>query len=387
MGPIYLDHAATTPLDKRVLAAMLPYLQDRYGNASSTHRLGRAARVAIEESRESIAKHLNAHASEVIFTSGGTEGDNAALRGMLAHTGKRLVTSAAEHSAILAAGRALQAEGCSVTLLQPGADGRVEALQVAGALTPDTGLVSVALVNNELGSIAPMAEISGVCRAARVPLHTDAVQAPAVMALDVQALGVDLMTLSGHKIYGPKGVGVLYVKTGLDYRPMIVGGAQERQRRGGTENVAAIVGMAKALELVQTRRKAEYARLAGLQQKLVRGLFEALGDTFVVNTPMDGSAAPHILSIALRPVAGRQLDGEMLLLNLDMEGVCVSAGSACTSGAVQVSHVLAAIGLDHATASAAVRFSMGKSTTPDAVHEAVRRFAHITRRMRAHRAG
>ncbi len=385
MERIYLDHAATTPLDERVLAAMLPYLQGQYGNASSTHSLGRAARVAVETSRERIAAHLNAHPSEVMFTSGGTEGDNAALQGMLAHTRKGLITSAVEHAAVLETARAIQAAGHPVTILAPGPDGRVTASQVEDVLTPETGLVSIALVNNEIGTIAPIRAISGVCRRAGVPLHTDAIQAPTVMALDVKALGVDLMTLSGHKIYGPKGIGVLYARAGLDFMPFVLGGSQERGRRGGTESVAAIVGMATALDLAAACREEEAARLAALRRRLEIHLNEELGDTFVYNTPVDGNAAPHILSIALKPSGAYQIDGEMLHLNLDMEGVMVSAGSACSSGAVQVSHVLKAIGLDDATASAAVRFSLGRSTTSDAVEEAARRLVRISRRMRERR--
>ena len=386
MERIYLDHAATTPLDERVLSAMLPYLQQHYGNASSAHSLGRLARNAVEECRERVAVHLRAHPSEIIFTSGGTEADNAAIRGMLAHTGRGLVTSAVEHAAVLETAAALQAAGTHVTILEPDSNGSITAGQVARAITPQTGLVSVALVNNELGTIAPLRAIGDVCRDSGVPLHTDAVQAATVMSLDVRSLNVDLMTLSGHKIYGPKGVGVLYARAGLDFGPFIVGGSQERKRRGGTENVAAIVGFAEALDLAAARRDAESARLATLRQRLEQRLAAEMGDTFVVNTPIGGNAAPHILNIALKPSDGRQIDGEMLLLNLDMDGVMVSAGSACASGTVQVSHVLTAIGLDEATASAAVRFSLGRSTTGEAVAEAARRLGRITRRMRGRRS-
>ncbi len=385
MERIYLDHAATTPLDERVLAAMLPFFRGQYGNASSAHSLGRMARDAVEESRERIAAHLNAHPSEIVFTSGGTEGDNAALCGMLMHTRGQLVTSAAEHAAILGAARILEATGHDLVLLHPEASGRVSAQQVSEALTPATGLVSVAFVNNELGTVAPIRAISRVCRAAGVPLHTDAVQAAAVLALDVEALGVDLLTLSGHKIYGPKGVGVLYVRGGLDFRPFIAGGSQERRRRGGTENVPAIAGMAKALDLVAACGQEEAARLTSVRKQFEQCLLNELGDSFVFNTPIDGGAAPHILSIAVKPKGGKQIDGEMLLLNLDLEGVMASAGSACSSGAVQVSHVLRAVGLDETLASAAVRFSLGRSTTTEDVSEAARRLGRIVRRMRKQR--
>jgi len=373
-------------MDERVLAAMLPYLRDDYGNASSTHRLGRAARVAVEESREQIAAYLEAHPSEIVFTSGGTEGDNAALDGILAHTHKGLLTSDAEHSAILSAGRALEVTGHPLIRLRPDSSGCITAQQIAESLTPEIGLVSVALVNNEIGAVAPIREISVVCRTARVPLHTDAVQAAGVMTLGVDDLGVDLMTLSAHKIYGPKGIGVLYVRSGLDFKPLLVGGAQERRRRGGTENVAAIVGMAKAFELVTARMEREARRLMELRKAMERELTATLGDTFVYNTPIDGEAAPHILSIAMKPVDGSPIDGEILLLNMDLEGVLVSADAACSSGAVQISHVLQAIGVEEATASAAIRFSMGRDTTPEEVHTAVHSLARIVHRMRARQA-
>ena len=386
-GQIYLDHAATTPLDERVFTAMLPYLRDHYGNASSTHRLGRITRVAVEESRERIAAHLNAEPSEIIFTSGGTESDNAALHGVLGHTNKGLVTSSIEHSAILAPSQALQDSGHTVVRILPESDGKISAEQVSQKLTTDIGMVSFALVNNEIGTIMPLVAISSVCREKGIPLHTDAVQAPAFMKLDVDTLGVDLLSLSAHKMYGPKGIGVLYVRSGTDFKPWLTGGAQERKRRGGTQNVAAIVGMAKALDLVSERREKECARLMELRKFMERCLEETLGDSFVFNSPVDGFSAPHILNVAMLPAGEEQIDGEMLHLNMDLAGVFVSAGAACSSGAVQASHVLQGIGLEKKIASTSVRFSLGKDTSTEDVETAVSRLGKIIHRMRARLAG
>ena len=388
MRRIYLDHAATTPLDPRVFEAMLPYLKDQYGNASSVHALGRKARFAVEESRECLAAHLGAEPGEIIFTSGGTEANNAALHGMLGGARRHLVTSAAEHEAVLRPAERLEKAGHRVSMLPPAPSGAVVPEQVAAALTQETGLVSLMHANNELGTLTPIPSIAAICHARGIPLHCDAVQTAGLFKLNVDALGVDLMTLSGHKLYGPKGVGVLYVRGGLDFEPFVVGGAQERKRRGGTENVAAIVGMARAFEWAVVEAGERVAHLAALRDRLCTGLRQTLGDAFVFNTPVgeDVSVAPHIVNIAFPPHDGMPLDGEMLLLNLDMEGVMVSAGSACTSGAIAPSHVLLAIGHDRATASAAVRFSFGKDNTEEDIDQTVERLGTILRRMRQRRS-
>lgn len=387
MNRIYLDHAATTPLDPRVFEAMLPFLKEQYGNASSVHALGRKARFAVEESRERIAAHLGAEPGEIIFTSGGTEADNAALRGMLRGKRQGLITSAAEHEAILRTAEALEEAGHPVSILSPQAHGAVTADQVAEALTEQIDLVSLMVVNNEIGTCTSVQAVAEVCRARGVAFHADAVQAAGLIALDVDSLSVDLMTLSGHKMYGPKGVGVLYVRGGLDFHPLVLGGAQERRRRGGTENVAAVVGMAKAMDLARAETEARALHLTMLRDRLRTHLQQALGEAFVFNTPFDDGAevAPHIVNIAFPPQDGQPLDGEMLLLNLDMEGVMASAGSACTSGALEPSHVLLALGRDRDTASASVRFSLGKDNTPDEIDSAVERLATIFQRMRHQR--
>ena len=390
MRSVYLDHAATTPLDPVVLEAMMPFLTEHFGNASSVHARGRKARFAVEESRERIAARLGAEPGEIIFTSGGTEANNLALGGMLrgTHDGHRrgLVTSAAEHEAVLRPAEALAESGFPVTILAPQAHGAVAPEQVAHAITDETGLVSLMHANNEVGTLTDVRAVAEVCRARGVPFHTDAVQTAGLFDLDVADLGVDLLSLSAHKFYGPKGIGVLWVRGGLDLAPAVLGGSQERRRRGGTENVAAIAGLAEALDRAATDSDEHLAHLHRLRDRLVDGLEETIGGAFVMNTPLEtGAAAPHIVSIAFPPDEdGRPLDGEMLLLNLDLEGVYASAGSACTSGALTPSHVLLALGHDRPTASAALRFSLGKSTTEADVDYAVDRLAAVIGRMRHH---
>ena len=386
MPSIYLDHAATTPLDEAVLEAMLPYLREHYGNASSVHALGRRARFAVEDARERVAALLGAEPGEVVFTSGGTEADNAALRGVLTSPDRRgpgLVTSAVEHEAVLRPAEALEAAGHPVAILTPGPSGAVAAEQVAEAITDATGLVSLMAVNNELGTRSPIREIAAVCRAHGVAFHTDAVQAAGLYALDVNDLGVDLLSLSAHKVYGPKGAGVLYVRTGTPFAPLVLGGSQERKRRGGTENVAAVVGLAVAFERVAHEAEVERARLRGLQARLADAIRTRFPDARF-NTPLGDGAetAPHILNISFPPADGRAVDGEMLLLGLDLAGVHASSGSACTSGAVEPSHVLRALGVPRETANATVRLSLGRGTMEADVDAAADHLAAVVGRMR-----
>jgi cysteine desulfurase len=380
---VYLDHAATTPLNEAVLDAMLPYLREHFGNASSVHALGRRARFAVEDARERVAALLGAEPGEVVFTSGGTEADNAALRGVLTSAARRgpgLVTSAVEHEAVLRPAEALAAAGHPVAVLTPQPSGAVTAEQVADALTDETGLVSLMAVNNELGTLNPIREIAAVCRAHGVAFHTDAVQAAGLYPLDVNAWGVDLLSLSAHKVYGPKGAGVLYVRTGTPFAPFVLGGSQERKRRGGTENVAAVVGLATALERAMREADAERGRLHTLQTRLADAIRTCFPDARF-NTPID-HAAPHILNVSFPPADGRAVDGEMLLLGLDLAGVHASSGSACTSGAVEPSHVLRALGVPRATANATVRLSLGRGTTEADVDFAAEHLAAVVGRMR-----
>ena len=382
MATLYLDHAATTPLDPDVLAAMLPYLKTHYGNASSVHSLGRKARHAVEESRNQVAEVLCCEPGEILFTSGGTEADNLALRGALP-AGRRLLTSPAEHEAVLETAKALEKSGAPVTYLPVAEGGRVTAAAVQDALTSDAGLVSLMYVNNETGACTAVAQVAEVCRAQGVLFHTDAVQAAGSYALEPELLGVDLMTLSGHKINGPKGVGVLYVRGGVDLTPQASGGSQERRRRGGTENVAGIVGFGVALRKAEAHRTERAAYLRALRDRLYEGLRAALGEAFLCNTPLlPTAAAPHILNIAFPARLEAPVDGEMLLLNLDLEGICVSSGSACTSGTLQPSHVLLALGLPAETASAAVRFSLGHHTTAADIDQAVAVTKRVWSRMK-----
>lgn len=383
MRRLYLDHAATTPLDPRVLEAMHPVLTAHYGNASSVHAAGRQARVTVEACREQVAALLGAEPAEIVFTSGGTESDNAALYGLRTPERPGLVTSAAEHEAVLRVAEARAAAGDPVVVLAPGPTGALAPAALAAALDDATGLVSLMHANNEVGTLSDLPGLAAACRARGALLHTDAVQTAGLLPLDVGALGVDALSLSAHKFYGPKGVGALYVRGGTPFTPFVRGGAQERGRRGGTENVAGIVGLARALALAVDEAAPRRAHLEALQARMRRHLEEALGDLLVWNTPF-GTApiAPHILNLSLPPAGGPPLDGEMLLLNLDLEGVMVSAGSACTSGALEPSHVLLALGRDRATAAATVRFSLGMDTTEADVDYAVDRLAAVVGRMR-----
>ena len=357
----------------------MPFLRGQYGNASSVHALGRAARHAVEDARLRVARVLGATPGEIVFTGGGTEADNLALRGTVG-PGAHLVTGQTEHEAILRTAHALEAAGAALTLLAPGAGGAVTADQVARALRPDTALVSLMHVNNETGAITDVRAIADVCRAQGVPFHTDAVQSAGHLPLDVDALGADLLTLSGHKIGGPKGVGVLYARGGVPLQPAQTGGQQERGRRGGTENVAAIVGFAHALERAQQQQPAWAAHLATLNRRLRDHMAAIFGPRARITSPPD--ASPHVVGVAFPPGPDGPVDGEMLLLGLDVEGVMASSGSACTSGALQPSHVLLALGLDRATAGAALRFSFGPETTLEDVDAAAQALGRVALRMK-----
>jgi len=387
MRRIYLDHAATTPLAPEVLAEMKPHLTEHYGNASSVHQLGRQARVTVEEARERVADGLGAASSEIVFTSGGTESDNLALKGVLAAKSRKgapagLVTSAAEHEAVLRPAERLQEEGHPVTILSPGEHGAVTPDQVAAAIDDRTALVSLMHANNEIGVCTDIAGVAEVCHENDVLLHCDAVQTAGLFNIDVDDLGVDLLSLSGHKFYGPKGVGALFVRGGVDLGPLVEGGSQERERRGGTENVPGVVGLAAALERAGAAAEKRRARLARLQRRLVEGLADAVPCAYRLNTPIDAApVAPHIVNVAFPPTGSEPIDGEMLILNLDMEGVLVSAGSACTSGALEPSHVLTALGLERETASAAVRFSLGADTTDEDIDYALEKLRETLNRM------
>ena len=376
--PVYMDHAATTPLAPAVLEAMLPYFGANFGNASSVHHLGRAARGAIENSRERIAEHLHAKPEEIIFTSGATEANNLAFN--LLSAGEHLITSSIEHKAVLEPVKALESSGVQVTCLVPDPEtGALSKDDIAESVGLNTRLVSVIYVNNETGAVTPLKEISALRDEHDLFLHTDAAQAAAWFPLDMNRLGVDMMSLSAHKMYGPKGIGILYVRDRVQLMPQILGGSQERGRRGGTENVAAVIGMATAMDLIAKDRDIHTCRARKLRQELQTQLIAAIGDQLVVNTP--AGAAPHILNIAFKPVDDSPMDGEMLLLNMDLEGVYASAGSACTSGAITPSHVLLELGVPASTARASLRLSLGRLTGEEDIKKTVACVHRVVKRM------
>jgi cysteine desulfurase len=364
MNRIYLDHTATTPLDPRVLEAMTPCFSGVFGNASSVHSYGREARQVLERARETVAAAIGAAPGELFFTSGGTESDNAAIlgtaRAMSRKGRRRVVTSAAEHHAVLDACLGLKDEGFAVSVIPVGDHGGVSAETFAGAIDPGVALASIMWANNEVGTITNLAPLSDLARAHGVPLHSDAVQALGRLPLHVDRPPVDLMTITAHKCYGPKGVGALYIRNGTDVDPLLRGGGQERGRRPGTENVALAVGFAKAVELALRDMEAESARLRGLRDRLEAMLRERLTGLLVNGDP--AARLPHILNICFDSGA-LPLEGEMLVPGLDLLGIAVTSGSACTSGSLQPSHVLVAMGRDPATARSAVRFSFGRGNS------------------------
>ncbi|HEY6379733.1 MAG TPA: cysteine desulfurase family protein [Candidatus Dormibacteraeota bacterium] len=364
---VYLDHAATTPVAAEVLEVMLPHLAAHHGNPSSVHASGRVARAAVDEARERVAAALGCRAAEVVFTSGGSEADNLALRGVVDRSGGgHVVVSAIEHDAVLHTAEQLAEQG-RITLTVVGCDGRgvVDPLAVAAAVTPETVLVSVMLANNEVGTIQDVAAIAAAVRA-RNPgtlVHTDAVQALGKLEVDVVALGVDLCTVTAHKAYGPKGAGALVVRRGVALAAQVSGGGQERARRAGTENVAAIAGFGAACSLVIAEREREQMRLAALSEHLIETVVSGVPDVVVT-----GAGGPRLASFATFAFPG--LITEVLLVRLDQLGVEASGGSACSSGASMPSHVLAAMGLPAHTAGGALRLTLGRGTTEAGVERA-----------------
>lgn len=383
MDSIYFDHAATTPLDPRVLEAMMPYLTESYGNANSAHQLGRTAKVAIEDSREDIAKMLGAEPSEIIFTSGGTESDNAIIKGVIAGTGKKeIITSPIEHHAVLHPAESLEHQGVTVTYLQPDKEGIITAEQVENAITEDTAIVTLMHVNNEIGTVNPIKEIADICREKNVTFHSDTVQSIGKIPVNVKEMGLDALSMSAHKIYGPKGTGVLYVKNGTPWEPWLQGGSQERNRRGGTSNVPGIVGLASAMDFALKEQENNSKHFQNLRESAIQKLEKHFGNLFHINGPRT-DAAPHILNVAFLTPDGKGLDGEMLLLNLDIDGICVSNGSACTSGAMEPSHVLSGIGMTQARANSSIRISFGKHNTLEEIETLVEKLQNILDRMLA----
>ena len=360
---IYLDYCATTPVHPDVRTAMMAALEADFGNPSSLHWAGQEAAHVLKQNRDDVAFALNCSPEEIIFTSGATEADNLALFGVLRRIRldqTHLITSAIEHHAVFHAAQKLEQQGCSVTYLPVDSRGLVDPEDVRRAVRPETSLISIMLVNNEMGAIQPVAEIGRIARERGICFHTDAVQGLGFLDVDVDALNVDLLSLSGHKIYGPKGIGALYVRNGVELLPLLVGGSQESSRRAGTENIPGILGLASALNRVRSHRAPERARTLELRKHLVQGL-QVTCPGVIVNGP-EKDVAPHILSVSF---AGA--DAEMMLIRLDREGFAVSLGSACNSRSIEPSHVLTAMGLPREQIESTLRISLGMYTTKEEI--------------------
>ncbi|HHT49624.1 MAG TPA: cysteine desulfurase NifS [Firmicutes bacterium] len=376
---IYLDHAATTPVHPDVLEAMLPYFTEEYGNPSSVYRLAQRNRKAISDARAVVAKHLGAQPNEIIFTSGGTEADNWALKGMaeaLKDKGRHLITTNIEHHAILHTCAYLEKHGFDVTYLEVNQDGLITPDQVEQAIRPETILISIMYANNEIGTIMPITEIGAVAKKHNVAFHTDAVQAVGHLPIDVQAQNIDLLSLSGHKFYGPKGSGALYIRRGLQLPSFLHGGGQERGRRAGTENVPGIVGLAKAIDLAYQDLEAKNAKLKALRDYLIDGICER-----IPYSRLNGHREQRLPNNA--NFSFEFIEGESLLLLLDIEGIAASSGSACTSGSLDPSHVLLAIGLPHEQAHGSVRFTLGADNTKEEIDLVLAKLPSFVERLRA----
>ena len=379
MRKVYLDNAATTALSPKVLEKMMPYLTDIYGNASSPHSFGQTARIGVEHAREQVARAINADPSEIVFTGCGTESDNTVLFGVAeryAKKGDHIITTNVEHHAILHSCAALEKKGIKVTYLPVDKDGLVTPEQVRDAITDKTILVSVMFANNEVGTIMPIPEIAAVCHEKGVLFHTDAVQAAGHVPVDVKAMGIDMLSISGHKFHGPKGVGVLYERKGIRLPSYIIGGEQEKGRRAGTENVAGIVGLGEALELAVTNMSETSARMTRMRDRLIEGI-----EATIPEVKLNGHRTkrlPNNVNCAIK-----YIEGESILLMLDMAGIAASSGSACTSGSLDPSHVLLALGLTHEVAHGSVRMTLGDDTTDEDIDYVLETLPKVAHRLRA----
>ena len=379
-----MDHAATTPVAPEVVEAMRPFFTEEFGNASSIYGLGQEARRAVDQARERCARVLHARSGEIVFTSGGTESDNAALMGAalaLRERGTHIVTTAIEHHAVLSAAELLETLGFDVTYVAPGRDGLITPESIEAALTPQTTVVSVMLANNELGTVQPVAEIARRVKARAsaerrtIAMHTDAVQAAGVLDLAVDALGVDLLSLSAHKFYGPKGVGLLYIRRGTPFTPTQVGGAQERDRRAGTENTPAIVGMGMALQMAEAQRTASAAASLALRERLIAGIGER-----VAGAKLNGDPDRRLPNNVNFTFAG--VEAEPLLMGLDLAGIAASSGSACTAASIEPSHVLLAMGYSDEAARSTLRLTVGPENTNGEVDYVVDTIAELVPKLR-----
>jgi len=379
MRRVYFDNNATTPLAPEVFEAMRPYLTEDFGNASSIHWYGQRAKAAIEAAREQVAQLIHARPSEIVFTSGGTESDNAALLGIVEASRsqtKHVITTTIEHQAVLSTARAIEKMGASVTYVRVGASGLVDPADIDRAIRPDTVLISVMHANNELGTIQPIEEIGRIAREKDVYFHTDAVQSTGKIPVDVEKCGIDLLAISAHKLYGPKGVGALYLRKGTIVKPLIHGGHDERDRRPGTENVAGIVGLGKAAQMAREHMAEDALRLATLRDRLEAGILNA-----VPLSTVNGDRAHRMPTTT--NIRFDHTEGEGFVIALDLRGIACSTGAACSSGSVEPSHVLTAIGLKHEQARSSIRFSLGRFNTDADVDAALEVLPAVVERLRA----
>jgi len=379
MRKVYLDHNATTPLDPRVLEAMMPYLQDEFGNASSIHQWGRRARAAIEEARAKIAFLIGAEKDCIAFTAGGTEADNLAIKGVAwanQGRGRHIITSSVEHHAVLHTCEWLAKQGFEITFLPVDGMGRLDPDDLRKAIRPDTILITLMHANNETGTIHPIRECGQIARERDIPFHSDAIQTFGKIPLHVERDNIDLLSLSAHKIYGPKGVGALYVRKGIRMVPFLHGGSQEKKRRPGTENVPGIVGFARAAELICADMEKESVRLASLRDELEKGIFERIPHVRLNGDP--DNRLPGTLNMSFDFV-----EGEALILRMDLEGIAVSSGSACTSGSLEPSHVLLAMGLPHEACHSSLRFSLGRGTSKEQIEYVLEVLPRVVSHLRA----
>mgnify|MGYP005802519083 CR=1 FL=1 len=376
---IYFDHAATTPVDPRVFEKMKPYFTENFGNPNSQHAYGRRTVTAVDDARDTVARLIGAKPNEIYFTSGGTESDNWALRGAAhayANKGKHLIVSAVEHPAVLSAAKELQKEGFEVTFAAVDEYGTVDLAKLKEAVRPDTTLIGVMTANNEIGTIQPVREISALARERGILVFTDAVQAAGAMPLNVREPGADMLSFSGHKFYGPKGVGVLYVRSGLRIGKLIAGGHQERSMRGGTTNVPGVVGLAEAFRLANEEMEQNNAHVAALRDRFIARVLREIPYVKLNGHPKN--RLPNNANFSFR-----YIEGESLLFSLDLAGIAVSSGSACSSGSLEPSHVLLATGLPEGLAHGSIRFSFGKENTAEEVDFAVDKLKEIVVRLRA----
>jgi cysteine desulfurase len=377
---VYLDHNATTPIAPDVADRMDRAVRELWGNASSVHHFGQQAKAGVDDARSQVAALLGADASEIVFTAGGTEGDNFALRGAaeaLEPTGRRhLIASAIEHEAVLNTLKALARRGWHVTLLPVDQSGIVHPDSLREVITSTTAVVSVMHANNEIGTVQPIAELAGIAKAHGALMHTDAVQTAGKVPIDVRAMGVDLLSVSGHKFYGPKGIGALWVRKSVRLLPFITGGRQERNRRAGTENVPAIVGLGAAAERASRKIAAEAQRLGALRDSLERGVLAA-----VSGAERNGAARPRVANTT--NISFARIESESLLIGLDLEGIAVSSGSACSSGTLEPSHVLKAMGLPHARTLSSIRFSLGEGNTEADIDRVIRVLPPLVEKLRS----